>query len=62
MLPLLSVSVDPSPLVSAAPTAVESGFNPLMFVIVTDHPISDNERTVPRLFLPFGVKVFELDY
>ena len=57
--PVLSVSVYPSPLVSAAPPAVASGVDPLMFVIVADHPIADSERTIPGLFLPFGVKIFE---
>ena len=53
LLPVLSVSVDPSPLVSAAPPAVLSEVDLLIFVIVLDHPIANIERTVPRFFLPF---------
>ena len=57
LFPVLSVSVDPSPLVSVSPPAFSSGVNPLRFVIVVDHPISDSERTIPGLFLTFRDKI-----
>ena len=57
LFPELSMSVDPYLLVSAAPKAFASGVDPLPFVIVTDHPISDSERTIPGLFLLFGVRI-----
>ena len=61
LLHVLSVSVDPSPLVSAAPSAVASVVNPLLFVIVADHPITGSEQKIPGLFLPFRVKIFDFD-
>ena len=62
LIPVLSVSIDPSQLVSAAPPAVASGVDPMLFFIVADHPISDSERNIPGLFLPFGVKIFDFNY
>ena len=53
--------VDPSPLVSVAPPSFASGVDPLPFVIVADHPITDSERMITGLLLPFGVKIFAFD-
>ena len=57
---MLSVSVDTCPLVSYAPPVVVSGVDPLLFVIVADHPIADSESTIPGLFFPFGLNTFQL--
>ena len=58
---MLYMSVDPSLLVYYAPTAFASGVDPLLLVIVADHPIFDSERKIPGLFLPFRVKIVEFD-
>ena len=58
---VLFVSVDPSPLVSAAPPTFASGVDPLPSVIVAYHPIASSEQTIPGLFLPFGVNIIEFD-
>ena len=58
---VLYVSVDTYQLVSAATPAFASGFDPLPSFIVTDHPITDSERTIPGLFLPFGIKIIKFD-
>ena len=57
--PLLSV--DPSPLVSVAPPSFASGVDPLQFDIVADHPITNSEKTITGLLLPFEVNIFEFD-
>ena len=44
LLPVLTVSVDPSTLVYTASPAVAFGVDPLMFVIVVYHHIADSER------------------
>ena len=61
LFPVLCVYVDPSPLVSAAPPSFASGVYPLLFFIFVYHPIVDSERTIPGLFLRFGVKIFKFD-
>ena len=61
LFPVLSVSVDIYPLVSSSPPAFASGVDPLPFVIVADHPITDSERMIPGLFLPLRVKIIEFD-
>ena len=61
VFPVLSVSVDTSPLVFADPPAFASVVNLLLFVIVADHPISDINQTTTGLFLPFGFKIFYFD-
>ena len=58
LIPVLSVSIDPSQLVSTAPPSFSYIVDPLLFVIVMYHPITDSERTIPGLFLPFGVNIF----
>ena len=61
LFPVLFVSVDPSPLVSAARPAFVSRVNPLPSDIVTNHPIADSEQTIPGLFLPVGINIIEFD-
>ena len=61
LFPVLAVSVDPYPILLAALPTFSSGINPLPFIIVADHHIADSERTIPGLFLPFGVNIFEFD-
>ena len=61
LLCVLSISVYPSPLVSAAPPGVASIVDTLLFVIIADHPIAKSERKIPMLFLLFGVKISEID-
>ena len=60
LFPVLSVSIDPSLLVSAAPPAFASGVDPLTFVISADHSITKSERTIPGLFLPSGSRLLIL--
>ena len=57
LLPVLSVSIDSSWLVSAAPPVVAHGVVLLMFIIVADNPISDSDWTIPGLFLPFRINI-----
>ena len=59
--PAFSMSVDPPPLISAAPPAFSFGVNLLSFVIVADHHMANSERTIPGLFLHFGVKIIKFD-
>ena len=54
-------SVDLYPLVSVSPPVFASGVDPLPFFIVAYHPIVDSERTIPGLFLLFGVNIVEFD-
>ena len=53
----LFLSVDTSPLVSAAPPEFASGVYPIPSIIVIDHPIFNSYMTIPELFLPFGVNI-----
>ena len=49
LFPVLSMSVDPSTLVSAAPPTFASEVDPLMFVVVAYHPFSDSEQKITGL-------------
>ena len=62
LFPVLSVSIDTSPLVYVAPPSFASVVDPLPFVIIADHPIADSERKIPGLLLPFRVKIIDFNY
>ena len=61
LIPVLYVSVDPSPLVSAAPPAVAYGVDLLIFFVVADHPIANSEWMITGLFLPVRVSILKFN-